>query len=450
MSQSDEESNYSIYPGICLKNKYILIREIGCGNNASVWVCYSIPSKQFLAMKIQYSECYSDGCNEINLLGKIKKFIEENSSIKTHCIEMKDNFIYSFEDRKYVCSIFDLYASNLYNIISSGRYMYGIPVNIVKRITRQILECLVLLHDNLSIIHTDLKPENILINNYNIEYYTPIFDLFDQKRFHEEYEKNPNDLENIAFDCVKENDYFTDSFLNDKKERPLRSENERPRRQSIDDSIEEEDKTIDLESIYDFNSVYYSSPCEESIIDEKSLMNSEFIITDFGNSFFYSKRTTDEIQDRLYRAPEIILNLKYGYGCDIWSLGCMIYELLTGSPLFEPEENELNKDINHLFLMEKLLGPIPIEMKKLSNRSHFLFDKKRNYHVKNVKKIKRLTIRERLIIQHLYDEKEAEEIEEFISLMLEYDTSIRATAKDLLSHPWLDEHKDLLDDTTRI
>ncbi len=28
-----------------------------------------------------------------------------------------------------------------------------------------------------------------------------------------------------------------------------------------------------------------------------------------------------------YIAPEIVLKRMYGYGCDIWSLGCIFYEL---------------------------------------------------------------------------------------------------------------------------
>ena len=41
----------------------------------------------------------------------------------------------------------------------------GLPIDIVQSISKQILEALVFLHDNLNIVHTDLKPENILLKS---------------------------------------------------------------------------------------------------------------------------------------------------------------------------------------------------------------------------------------------------------------------------------------------
>jgi serine/threonine protein kinase len=39
-----------------------------------------------------------------------------------------------------------------------------------------------------------------------------------------------------------------------------------------------------------------------------------------------------------YISPEIIKRLPYGLSSDIWSLGCMIVTLLTGSPPFESNQ----------------------------------------------------------------------------------------------------------------
>ena len=40
------------------------------------------------------------------------------------------------------------------------------------------------------------------------------------------------------------------------------------------------------------------------------------------------------IQSRYYRAPEILLGISYDISIDLWSIGCIIYELMTGNPLF--------------------------------------------------------------------------------------------------------------------
>lgn len=44
---------------------------------------------------------------------------------------------------------------------------------------------------------------------------------------------------------------------------------------------------------------------------------------------------------RYYRAPELLLgNVHYGVKSDIWSVGCILAELLLGEPLFPGEDDE--------------------------------------------------------------------------------------------------------------
>ena len=59
-------------------------------------------------------------------------------------------------------------------------------------------------------------------------------------------------------------------------------------------------------------------------------------IIDFGSSWKEKeiKKIHTYIQSRYYRAPEIPLGLGVTCAIDIWSFACIIYELLTGKPLF--------------------------------------------------------------------------------------------------------------------
>ena len=493
-----EEPEDFVQPGIILNNKYVLLRCIGAGNNARVWISYQFDEKRFVAVKVQYFECYDDGCREVVIVDKITKFYNKNPNSNFHSVTLLDNFILSVSnDMKYVCSVYDLYAGSISMTLDSGIHKYGLPIKTVKNIARQLLSTLVVLHESLKVIHTDIKPENILFKGISPDQ-QKIMDMFNKDDFDAKYQKlvdefsndkyrfeeeleilgveavqkiktlniNVNENEDIIPDDSQEessNDYLIEGeesedysdvdenysdFDDEFDEEEPRRFNKRD--QSVDDVIEILDCTLlwdfddpeDPEEIpdYDFNKILNNrnSTSDHSIvIDEKYIENCEIALTDYGNSYFYVQRTRNEIQDRKYRAPEVILDISYGFACDIWSSMCVIFELLTGFALFHPYDEPVNRDQQHLYLMEKNLGPMPKSMKKYSKRAPFLFDKKRGYQIKNIVNIQSYPLKDRLIEQFLFSEKDASEISEFLLLGLAYKPLKRYTARQLLSHKWL-------------
>ncbi|XP_061109189.1 dual specificity tyrosine-phosphorylation-regulated kinase 2-like isoform X2 [Conger conger] len=61
-------------------------------------------------------------------------------------------------------------------------------------------------------------------------------------------------------------------------------------------------------------------------------------VIDFGSSCYEHQRVYTYIQSRFYRAPEVILGGRYGMPIDMWSLGCILAELLSGYPLLPGED----------------------------------------------------------------------------------------------------------------
>ena len=78
-------------------------------------------------------------------------------------------------------------------------------------------------------------------------------------------------------------------------------------------------------------------------------------IIDYGSSCFVHEKVHTYIQSRYYRSPEVMLGLGYGTSIDMWSVGCILVELTTGSPIF-PAKNE-----HELMLLQTEVLGIPAE-----------------------------------------------------------------------------------------
>ena len=92
-------------------------------------------------------------------------------------------------------------------------------------------------------------------------------------------------------------------------------------------------------------------------------------VIDFGSSCYDDQIRYTYIQSRFYRAPEVIMGIKYGMPIDMWSFGCVLAELYTGRPLL-PGEDEGDQ----MALMMELLGVPPTEMIDEAKRKKYFFE----------------------------------------------------------------------------
>ncbi|GFZ07855.1 LAMMER-type protein kinase AFC2 [Actinidia rufa] len=159
-------------------------------------------------------------------------------------------------------------------------------------------------------------------------------------------------------------------------------------------------------------------------------------VIDFGSTTYDRQNQNYIVSTRHYRAPEVILGLGWSYPCDVWSVGCILVELCSGEALFQTHEN-----LEHLAMMERVLGPLPHHMLKKADRHAEKYVRRGKLDwpegaasresIKAVLKLPRL---QNLIMQHV--DHSAGDLIHLLQGLLKYDPSDRLTAREALRHPF--------------
>ncbi|KAG7271432.1 hypothetical protein CRUP_013682, partial [Coryphaenoides rupestris] len=84
-----------------------------------------------------------------------------------------------------------------------------------------------------------------------------------------------------------------------------------------------------------------------------------FKLIDFGLSMYECQANSGDVcQTIWYRSPEIMLGLPFTRAIDMWSLGCIAAELLTGFPMY-PGNNEYEMEYSEMWEKDPLSGCVP-------------------------------------------------------------------------------------------
>ncbi|KAI0735522.1 kinase-like domain-containing protein [Earliella scabrosa] len=161
-------------------------------------------------------------------------------------------------------------------------------------------------------------------------------------------------------------------------------------------------------------------------------------IADLGNATPTRKHYTEDIQTRQYRSPEAIVGrTDWGATADIWSVACVVFELLTAEYLFDPQSQGdlFGKDDDHIAQIIELLGEYG-ETKWGGRYSRELFDSAGN--LRYIRNLKPWPLRRVMVEKYLWSESDSEALCKFLEPMLVIDHRARAQARDLVDHPWLE------------
>ena len=141
-------------------------------------------------------------------------------------------------------------------------------------------------------------------------------------------------------------------------------------------------------------------------------------------------------QKEQYLSPEIIFGLDYDETIDIWALACIIFELATGDSLFKVKRDaNFSLNENHILKFIEILGYIPKQIIMKMKNPKIYFDMLEKFN--KFKTIKKTSIKNILIEKYNFKSNEAQALHDFLTKMLEYFPDKRPSARNLLSHQWL-------------
>ena len=149
--------------------KYIVTRKLGWGHFSTVWLSRDTETGRHVALKVVRSAAHytETAVDEIKLLNKVVQASQTHPG-KKHVVSLLDSFEHKGPNGTHVCMVFEVLGENLLGLIKRWNHR-GIPMPLVKQITKQVLLGLDYMHRECGIIHTDLKPENVLIEIGDVE-----------------------------------------------------------------------------------------------------------------------------------------------------------------------------------------------------------------------------------------------------------------------------------------
>ncbi|QKX60233.1 uncharacterized protein TRUGW13939_07376 [Talaromyces rugulosus] len=441
--------------------RYVVVRKLGWGHFSTVWLSRDTTNGKHVALKVVRSAAHytETAIDEIKLLTKIVQANPAHPGRK-HVVSLLDSFEHKGPNGVHVCMVFEVLGENLLGLIKRWNHR-GIPMPLVRQITKQVLLGLDYLHRECGIIHTDLKPENVLIEIGDVEQIVKTY-VKDEDKVDKEKDDNRNGrrrrrtlitgsqpLPSPLHTSFSHMDLFKSSSSHSSLNQMLNEDHPKSMKDSLgikenqniptipeDEKQKQREKTTDIlereVSGISLDKTPSESPAKDPASDIISVK-----IADLGNACWVGHHFTNDIQTRQYRSPEVILGAKWGASTDIWSMSSMIFELITGDYLFDPQSGtKYGKDDDHIAQIIELLGPFPRSLCLSGKWSQEIFN--RRGELRNIHRLRHWALPEVLREKYHFTVEESKRISDFLLPMLELLPEDRANAGGMSSHAFLD------------
>lgn len=304
--------------GEVLNSRYLILDYLDHGTFCRVYLAYDILCDKYYAVKIMNIDATFEGKTEINYL--------KRTSNSHRIIQIFDDFKFN----EHICMVLELMgvaAIDVINSLDATDYNF---TNVVKTIIRDTSIGILELNQQF-LIHTDLKLENIMttIISQRTEKIIEAVNSLEIPKIRKKFYDNKT--QNSDFNWTQDN-------LNSKKLK-MRNEFNTWISNVVMKKIDTIPESVDVISIPEHFT------CK---------------IIDLGNAEEFTDKTDSikgTVHIKCYRAPENFKTGIFNKDSDIWTLGCLVFEMLFNEKLLDPEySNDTDEYIKYI---EKVIDELP-------------------------------------------------------------------------------------------
>ncbi|KAJ5613891.1 hypothetical protein N7528_007545 [Penicillium herquei] len=379
--QAAVDASFAFYPGETLKaGRYHPFRKIGEGPFSTVWLARDTERGRYVAIKIGLTWLVESQKDEVSLMKMLRSRPVNGHPGQNHVVELLDDFVHDGPNGSHVCIVTKPLGREVEMALSDFDLDSPAPYLFCRTISIQALQALDYLHQQ-GVMHGDLHPGNILLAlNYDIDNQT---------------------------------------------EAEIKAKNQRG------NELNDPDDPYTLD--------------DQTIISTENPSNVHVVLVDFGASTTPENAPSNKFAYPIpYRAPEVVMDVEpITAKADIWALGCVIFRIITGIPLFAPEcwGNTDEANLEQIVGFVERLGPVPDSLRTawLDSDRHLTPDGLlKNPYPENERELPL----EEAIREFKPPGMEADELTAFIdfmSLIFRFEPAERSSTEDLLQHRWVQE-----------